>query len=440
MSNCPNGHNVNNLSINEFNKSQYYDESLIICDDCKIRKAEVFKKEFYFCSCGSALCPSCQINHRKMRHIIYNYEKKNYWCVEHNENSTSFCQDCQFNLCLKCELKHNEKHKIIEFKDILPNKHFFNEVKSMQRKFREYIDRLQEEINEIVKALHGFLDSLNTYYQINEEIVKNYDLRHRNYFSIKNVSNYNIQKLLDDLNSALEESIMEKKIDLILDINIKINTGIDEFYPDKGKYYTTIKYKKCNAPGLMGTMRIFGDKFVEENNDNCYLILNNKEMRLTTRASYVKKDEKDDFLEVKLIETKKITSMNSMFHGSITLTSLDNFSQWDTSYITDMSYMFSRCSNLKTLPNISKWNTSNVQKMRGMFENCESLLSLPDISKWDVSNVTDMNNIFSHCKSLKSFPDISNWNICKVINKNGIFNNFKNEKILPDISKWNIGD
>ena len=440
LSNCPYGHNANNLSINEFINSQYFDESLILCDECKNKKAMVFKNEFYFCSCGLALCPSCQINHRKKKHIVYNYEKKNYWCVEHNDNFISYCQDCKYNLCIKCELRHNENHKLIAFKDILPNKNFLNKVKSMQNKFREYIDRLQEEINKIVKTLYSFLDSLNNYYQINEEIVKNYDLRHRNYFSIKNVSNYNTQNLLYDMNCALEERNIEKKIKLILDINLKLNTGLDGFYPDKGKNNVTIKYIKCNSPGLTGTMRIFGDKFVEENCDNCYLILNNKEMRLITRISYKKKNEEDNLLEIKLIEVKKITSMNCMFRGCKTLFSLDNFSQWDTSYVTDMSCMFSKCTNLKALPDISKWNTSNVQKMNGMFESCESLLYLPDISKWDFSNVTNMNYMFYQCKSLKTFPDISNWNIGKSTSMISMFNDCKNVKISQDISKCNISN
>ena len=440
LSNCRNEHIVNNLSINEFIYTQYIDESLTLCDECKTSKAIAYNNNFFICSCGLVLCPTCQMDHRKIKHIIYNYEKKNYWCIEHNEKFTSYCLDCKYDLCLKCELRHNLKHKIIEFKDILPNKHFLGKVKSTQCKFREYIDKMQEEINKIVRTLHSFLDSLNAYYQINEEIVKNYDLRHRNYFSIKNVSNYNIKKLFYDLNCALEESNIEKKINLILDINIKINTGLNEFYPDKGKNYVTIKYMKYNAPGLTGTMRIFGDKFVEENYDNCYIIINNKEMPLTTRVSYVKKDDEDDLLEINLIEVKKITSMNCMFKGCKTLFSFDNFSQWDTSCVTDMSFMFNNCANLITLPDISKWNTSNVKKMYGMFESCESLLGLPDISKWDVSNVTDMSYMFSHCKSLNSFPDISNWNVCKFTNTNFMFSDCKNLKILPHISKLNISN
>ena len=436
LSNCRNEHIVNNLSINEFIYTQYIDESLTLCDECKTSKAIAYNNNFFICSCGLVLCPTCQMDHRKIKHIIYNYEKKNYWCIEHNEKFTSYCLDCKYDLCLKCELRHNLKHKIIEFKDILPNKHFLGKVKSTQSKFREYIDQMQEEINKIVRTLHSFLDSLNAYYQINEEIVNNYDLRLRNYFSIKNISNYNTQRLLDDMNCAIKENDLEKKINLILDINSKINTGLDEFGPCKDKNYVTIKYRKCNVPGLPGTMRIFGDKFVEENYDKCYLILNNKEMRLTSRISYVKQNEADDLLEIKLIETKKITSLNSMFGGCKTLYSLDDFSEWDTSCVTDMSYMFNKCISLKILPNISKWNTSNVKKMNGMFDSCESLLYLPDISKWDVSNVTDMNHMFSCCKSLKSFPDISNWNTCKVTNMNHMFSDCKNTKNFPDISKW----
>ena len=440
LSNCRNEHIVNNLSINEFIYTQYIDESLTQCDECKTSKAIAYNNNFFICSCGLVLCPTCQMDHRKIKHIIYNYEKKNYWCIEHNEKFTSYCLDCKYDLCLKCELRHNLKHKIIEFKDILPNKHFLGKVKSTQCKFREYIDKMQEEINKIVRTLHSFLDSLNAYYQINEEIVKNYDLRLRNYFSIKNISNYNTQRLLDDMNCALKENDLEKKINLILDINSKINTGLDEFGPCKDKNYVTIKYRKCNVPGLPGTMRIFGDKFVEENYDKCYLILNNKEMRLTTRIGYVKQNEVDDLLEIKLIETKKITSLNSMFGGCKTLHSLDDFSEWDTSCVTDMSYMFNKCISLKILPNISKWNTSDVKKMNGMFDSCESLLYLPDISKWDVSNVTDMNHMFSCCKSLKSFPDISNWNTCKVTNMNHMFSDCKNVKNFPDISKWNTSN
>ena len=438
--NCYKEHSINNLSINEFINSQYIDESSIQCGECKLNKANSYNNEFFICSCGLNLCTRCQINHRNNKHNVFDFNKSNYWCIEHNEKFTSFCPVCRFNLCLKCELRHNEKHKLIEFKDILPNKHFVNKIKGMQFDFRENIDKLEGEINKIVKILHHFLDSLNAYFNINEEIINNYELKFRNYYSIKNVSNYNIQRLLDDIYNVLKEEDLEKKIKKILEINSKINTGINNFDTEKGKNFVNIKYKKFNIPGIPGSMRIFGDKFVDDNYDKCYLSINNKEIPLTTRINYLKENDQDDILEIKLIETKKITSMNSMFRGCKSLVNLDNFAEWDTSNVTDMSYVFNKCIFIKTLPDISKWNTSNVIKMNGMFDACESLLYLPDISNWDVSNVTDMNHMFSCCKSLKKFPDFSNWNTCKVINMNHMFSDCKNVERLPDISKWNTSN
>ena len=233
---------------------------------------------------------------------------------------------------------------------------------------------------------------------------------------------------------------MEKKIKKIFEINNKINTGISDFGNDKGKNFLNIKYKKISSPGIPGRMRIFGDKFVEDNYDKCYLSINNKEFSLSTKFNFIKENEQDDILEVKLIETKKITSMNSMFKGCQTMVNIDNFSEWDTSSVTDMSYMFNKCISLKNLPDISKWKTSNVVKMNGMFDDCESLLFLPDLSKWDVSNVSDMNHMFSCCKSLKNFPDISKWNTSKVVNMNHMFSDCKNVEKLPDISKWNLSN
>ena len=438
--NCYKDHSVNSLSINEFIYTQYLNESLIQCGECKLNKANSYNNEFYICSCGLNLCPLCQVNHRINKHYIFDFNKKNYWCIEHNEKFTSFCPDCKYNLCLKCELIHNEKHKLIEFKDILPNKHFVSKIKGMQNKFREYLDKLEEEINKIVKTFHTFLDSLNAYFHINEEIITNYELKYRNFYSLKNVSNYNTQKLLDDIYNVLKEYDMEKKIKKIFEINSKINIGFDDFGNDKGKNFLNIKYKKINSPGIPGRMRIFGDKFVDDNYDKCYLSINNKEFSLSTKFNFIKENEQDDILEVKLIETKKITSMNSMFKGCQTMVNIDNFSEWDTSSVTDMSYMFNKCISLKNLPDISKWKTSNVVKMNGMFDDCESLLFLPDLSKWDVSNVSDMNHMFSSCKSLKNFPDISKWNTSKVVNMNHMFSDCKNVEKLPDISKWNLSN
>ena len=68
--------------------------------------------------------------------------------------------------------------------------------------------------------------------------------------------------------------------------------------------------------------------------------------------------------------------------------------------IKDISCMFCGCISLKSLPNISNLDTSNVTDMNSLFNECILLISLPDISRWNTSNVTDMGTMFNKCNIL----------------------------------------
>ena len=90
---CKNGHNIN-ISLKEFEKSQYIDESKIICDKCKENnKLNVYMKIFYKCNkCKMNLCPLCKSNHDDSHNII-KYDLKNYICEIHNEIYISYCKE-----------------------------------------------------------------------------------------------------------------------------------------------------------------------------------------------------------------------------------------------------------------------------------------------------------------------------------------------------------
>ena len=140
-------------------------------------------------------------------------------------------------------------------------------------------------------------------------------------------------------------------------------------------------------------IRLFGDKFVENNKNICKMIIENKEYKI--EAEYNVKNYRNSILKIQLIRINKVTNM---------------------------SYMFDKCSSLLSLPDISKLNTNNVTDMNFIFGECSSLSSLPDISNWNTNNVTDMCYIIYGCSSLSSLPDISKWNINNVINMRSIFN------------------
>ncbi|EPM6861595.1 BspA family leucine-rich repeat surface protein [Enterococcus hirae] len=97
-------------------------------------------------------------------------------------------------------------------------------------------------------------------------------------------------------------------------------------------------------------------------------------------------------LDVSGFDTSNVTDMHSMFSGMSSVTSLD-VSGFDTSNVTKMYYMFSGMSNLTSL-DVSNFNTSNVKDMDFMFKGMSSVTSL-DLSVFDTSNVTTMKDMFA---------------------------------------------
>ena len=139
-------------------------------------------------------------------------------------------------------------------------------------------------------------------------------------------------------------------------------------------------------------IQLFGSKFIENNKNNCKIIINNKELNI---VEYLNVNKEDKILKIKLKEIKLITDMSNMFYNCESLISLPDISNWNTHNVINMSFMFYNCKSLILLPDISNWNTNNVTDMSYMFSFCESLISLPDISNWNTNNVNNMSYILT---------------------------------------------
>ena len=235
-----------------------------------------------------------------------------------------------------------------------------------------------------------------------------------------------------------------------MELNIKlydrhtdINTAMQLFYLH-ALVGTKVKNDKINEVSLFyeikgNSVQIFGQKFVENNIDNCDILINGEEQRQL--CSTLKRNEvklENNRFKITLIEKNMIYNMSSMFCNCNSLKYLQYIDKWNTENVTNMSSMFFNCSSLEYFPDISKWNTSNVKDMRNMFGNCTSLKTLADISNWDLSNVTNVDYMFSKCISLTSLPDISKWNTSNIRNMSYMFSDCVSLKALPDLSKWNI--
>lgn len=100
------------------------------------------------------------------------------------------------------------------------------------------------------------------------------------------------------------------------------------------------------------------------------------------------------------IDTRRVTSMQYMFHSCGSLKSLD-MSGFSTQNVTSMQYMFLHCGSLTSL-DVSNFNTQNVTNMYGMFQNCKSMFTLNLGNEFDASKVSSVTDMFGNCSSLKT--------------------------------------
>ena len=293
-----------------------------------------------------------------------------------------FCERCFKNICDTCLKDCIQKHqdKLIKWK--------IDEIIF-------YKGEIKKVINEHIKKLGIYSNDIIL---INLIINNNYN----NYFHYKNIKNcYKYLKKKYDIN------------DQIL-IEYKINSNTNK-------------------------IQIFGNNFVLNNKNKCFIIYENREFELMEFFE-LKNNAHNNILKIKLIDINNFTNLESMFYNCFSLIYLPDITKLNIKNVIDMHNMFYNCSSLISVPDISKWNTCNVTNMSGMFSNCSSLISLPDISKWNTSNVTNMLSMFSNCSSLISLPDISKWNTNKVTCTMYMFSKCSSLVYLPGISKWNTNN
>ena len=91
---CKNGHETDNILLDEYEKTQIIDLSKIICEYCKKNNMSKYNK-FYRCYyCKINLCPSCKSNHQES-HIVEELETQNFLCDIHTDSFTSYCKTCK---------------------------------------------------------------------------------------------------------------------------------------------------------------------------------------------------------------------------------------------------------------------------------------------------------------------------------------------------------
>ena len=282
---CKNAHADKMLLLSEFKNLITIDESKIICDLCKeVKKSETFKNIFYYCfTCNQKFCPICKSKHEKNNehgNKIIDFDLRNYFCKEHNEQYISYCNKCAKNICLKCTGEHGE-HDIINYQNILPKEE--EKLKELE-KLRNKIDQMSEYLNEVINIFKEVIKNYEILYDIEKYIIDNYNIKNINYEILSNIREIDNNEYFNDLdkindnnvrindiieiykNFVKEENLQNlNKKQIIATADIK-DDGQKENVSGNNRNEIYIKYKVNDSSD---TLRIFGDKFVENNKDKC---------------------------------------------------------------------------------------------------------------------------------------------------------------------------
>ena len=342
--------------------------------------------------------------------------KKKYGCKKHNNKQFAFfCTKCE-NLCEDCYKSHNnqghsDKDKQFDFKKLdeeikvketYINEFFYkygifdqNEKKEMESKVNDNFTIVIRK--EVIKDNSKYLKIKDLYYIIlyNKENFPNYT----HYLNIEEIYYF----LLDKLEIVYEYKFLSEK-------------------------------EKANRK-----INIFGEKFVENNKNNCRLVINGEKLDLCDKLDLCEKygydEQEESELNILLIKEKSIENMSEMFSLCHCLREVKVKNQWEMDNTTDINSMFFECENLKHFK-ASQWPTFKVKNFSKMFYNCKSLKEISERDgTFDTSNVENLKEMFYGCELLKKLVGISEWKTDNVIDVSSMFYNCKQlEKI--NLSKW----
>ena len=465
------------------NNNKEDNKNNLIENDVKLicQKCGAANKNFYKCfDCELILCQKCKDQSRHDN--LIEYELFNIIVLTQLQNSNSYCEN---------DGSKYESNSLNLSKDLKSNINL-DELK-------EKISRIKEKIKDTTDKLNKIKENLDFYYKVN--CIINDNLNKNNYEILKTNENINTDK--KDIISEIKDIINKNKFEGILNNFKKIwdfktssnnistncvtlnqknisrnksnshtnnnNTEKKNLIEDntqntekKVELIMKLKFEKNNK---LENIRIFGDKFVE-NNKRCKMFIENKNYGVTIYGTNNSTRNSEELVQYEDIKSKKelkgkdldldldkdiiihlkssniITNLSDMFFNCHNLLSFEAISSDNNLNITNMSNMFYNCTSLKSL-NISLWNTSKVTDLNGIFFNCKNLdfeSLLPDISSWDTSNVIDMSYAFFNCESLKSLSKISEWNTSKVEKMNGMFKDCTHLESIPDDLKWDTSN
>ena len=132
-----------------------------------------------------------------------------------------------------CDSQH-QGHDTVFFGNLLPD---IDGIKTKLLEMKKSIEIFKNKINEIIEQLNNLVKTMELYYEINNDILKNYKIKNKNYETLQNIKEINITThLFEKINDMNKYQNFNDIIFNVIDIYNKIYVGEDN--PEEN---TTVK-------------------------------------------------------------------------------------------------------------------------------------------------------------------------------------------------------
>ena len=426
IKNCDNFHYLKNIKFN------YYTNFDDKCNICHVRKIQLTPPEnkLYLCSCGIILCPECKEKHNEPGHNKINFEDKNYYCINHNNKFSSYCVDCNANICYCCKYSHRN-HECFELRALKPRlediKIFEENVEKQKTNLKNFIDAYKALFDDMVNTVESYL---NSYILIEETLLSRYKNGFMNFQLLRNLRNKKI------FNFSLFNKARDTwfKINIINDIytSIKFNEIEENFKAEQkaienpGYNKIELNYRIDDVKSINKFIKLFDPVFVKNNKDKLSIEINGEKQK--ELSVYYENKKGEQVINVILTEDKNyaVTDMSYMINNCKNLVLVD-FSRFDTKNITSTEAMFQICT-LQDIPGIiSKLSFPNLTNVRAMFCKCFNIKTIPDLCNIfnKTNKIRDISMLFNGCINLKEIINFNKWYLPNITDMSYLFNRCK---------------
>jgi len=428
------------------------------------------------------MCPHCfKKEHHENGHYKVEVENRNYKCLNHDKNFTSYCLDCNMNICDTCISHHPEpEHEVLKFHNLKPKGEYIKEIENEIESQKIILKNFYDNSKKILDDIHNYL---NKYILIEKTFLNRYKSNIFNFQLLQNIRNRSLfydNIIFQDLKDISND---KKDLKIKLDSLIKVFGKMKNIYikeeketpiqqNNENKNKLTIEYQIKDPNIINRKVKIFDSVFVEKNKNKCEIEIKYKEKdeyktsKDKELREYFDNKTNSEKLTIFLTENQVITDMSYMFNNCKNFSSV-NFSKWSGANITNIESMF-QLTNINEIPkSLSNLMTTKLTNMRGLFCKCTHLetknqeklkfgnsstqnvkdmsllfngcrkLKQIELKGLEVKNVEDMSYMFSRCTELKEVQ-LGKWNTGKLQNVCGMFNKCEKLSSLSGISNWSM--